>query len=389
MKTKIKNRILISFFVLILLFFIFESASSSFSDYAFAEQLSGGENLYTKIFTISAYYSPLPCQNKYATGSYERDIRLNGGGVHGADGTSVYPGMVAAPRDFDFGTKMHIPGIGIVAVHDRGGAIKASNGIDGVYDRLDVWMGYGDKGLKRALQWGKRTMDVVVYGVNDLIVEEITLDDYSLDESVPNQCVMPVNSPAEVLPEVVSEATFEAISYYSGNLQVGSSGNAVYALQNELRRLNFLRINPTGYYGEVTEHAVFKFQQSQRLVWDKNSSGAGIFGPKTKDRLNEIIATRDYTVKLIAQATNSREKEIRILATELDFGMVHPEVANLQKFLKDKGYFTSPLITTYFGPATKSAVVKFQIENGVVNSGDEHGAGRVGPETLDLINNFS
>lgn len=383
MKTKIKNRILINFLVLILSFFIFESVSSSFSDYAFAEQLSGGENLYTKIFTISAYYSPLPCQNKYATGSYEGDIRLNGGGVHGADGTSVYPGMIAAPKNFDFGTKMHIPGIGIVAVHDRGGAIKASNGIVGVYDRLDVWMGYGDKGLKRALQWGKRTMDVVVYGVNDSIVEEITLDDYSADEAVPNQCV------DEVVPKIVSEATFEAISYYSGNLQVGSSGNAVYALQNELRRLNFLRINPTGYYGEVTEHAVFKFQQSQRLVWDENSSGAGIFGPKTKDRLNEIIATRDYTVKLIARATNSREEKNRILATELDYGMVHPEVAKLQGFLKDKGYFNSPLITTYFGPATKSAVVKFQIENGVVNSEDEHGAGRVGPETLDLINNFS
>ncbi|MBU0668223.1 hypothetical protein KJ951_03160, partial [Patescibacteria group bacterium] len=48
---------------------------------------------YTRTYIISAYYSPLPGQLKYVTGSYQGDIRLNGGGVHGADGTPVYPGM--------------------------------------------------------------------------------------------------------------------------------------------------------------------------------------------------------------------------------------------------------------------------------------------------------
>ena len=44
---------------------------------------------YTKTFTISAYYSPLPDQSRYVTGSYEGDIRLNGSGVRSADGTAL------------------------------------------------------------------------------------------------------------------------------------------------------------------------------------------------------------------------------------------------------------------------------------------------------------
>ena len=54
---------------------------------------------YVETFIISAYYSPVVEQMKYVTGSYEGDIYLNGGGVHGADGTPVYPGMIAAPKN--------------------------------------------------------------------------------------------------------------------------------------------------------------------------------------------------------------------------------------------------------------------------------------------------
>jgi len=35
-------------------------------------------------FIVTAYYSPLPGQKKYSTGSYSGDIRLNGEGTHGA-----------------------------------------------------------------------------------------------------------------------------------------------------------------------------------------------------------------------------------------------------------------------------------------------------------------
>ncbi len=337
-----------------------------------------------QVFTISAYYSPVQGQNRYVTGSYAGDIRLNGGGVNGADGTPVYPGMIAAPSTFAFGTKMHIPGIGTVAVHDRGGAIKGS--------RLDVWMGYGDKGLERAMKWGKRTLEVKVYGINPDVVEQIELDGYSESEKhytaqesgggnvsevtaqvqpvpssrlfsgqlkigssgqdvaklqqilkdlkyyegeitsvfdtatheavarfqisknvVPSQnsygagYVGPVTSSLlasaaggiETAHAMSSEITYDGI--FSTDLKPGDSGENVIELQVELQKVNLFGIEPTGYYGELTEHAIYKFQQIHMLAGDKTATGAGIFGPMTRSKMNEIVAARLKIEEMITE----------------------------------------------------------------------------------------
>ena len=94
-----------------------------------------------KTFIATAYYSPLPNQQKYYRGSYEADKKLNGEGNVASDGTPVFVGMIAAPRTYAFGTKIELEELGVVSVHDRGGAISANNG----YDRIDIWMGYGDE----------------------------------------------------------------------------------------------------------------------------------------------------------------------------------------------------------------------------------------------------
>ncbi|MBT4917694.1 hypothetical protein HN709_04640 [Candidatus Peregrinibacteria bacterium] len=294
-----------------------------------------GSYPYSKTFTISAYYSPLACQQTYVTGSYRGDIRLNGNGTNGADGTEVYPGMIAAPKSYDFGTKMYIPGVGIVAVHDRGGAIVEHDGSSGVYDRLDIWMGYGDIGLRRALNWGKRNVDVTVYGINPGIAEELELSGYSPSEAIPQECDWneesssyeavggPVDSP--VLDEEIDEADLEDFEEIlrgfnedivakvlksveiskpvKSYLAYGDSGSGVKALQEELKNINFYMAEATGVYDDVTEHAVFKFQQSQGIISSTSDHGAGVFGPKTSSRLNSIVGSRNYTNVLVAATT--------------------------------------------------------------------------------------
>ncbi len=331
----------------------------------FTPPSDGEVSTYTKTFLISAYYSPLPNQIKYVTGSYDGDIRLNGDGVKAADGTEVYPGMVAAPKSYSFGTKMKIPGIGIVAVHDRGGAIVHAGERNNSYDRLDVWMGYGDIGLQRALEWGKRSLDVVVYGIAPEINEEVTLPHYTPDEKIPRSVPIQLFQETLTLGDEGDEVKklqeyLQKLDYYSGepsgvfddttydavtelqidsqiisapedfgaghvgpktmqilaskivgestvkeksqlvisadgfenDLSPGSKGADVTKLQEELIRLHFLGVEPTGFYGEVTDHAVFKFQQSQNIVEDESSPGAGIFGPSTRSVLNEILRER-------------------------------------------------------------------------------------------------
>ena len=207
---------------------------------------------------------------------------------------------------------MDIPGVGIVAVHDRGGAIVPANQGRGAYDRLDIWMGYGDKGLQRALNWGKRDIDVVVFGINNNIKEEIYLPGYDISESIANDCSSTSNnSTIDVGTFDIAQSTTNSNSSKFGfNLSIGNSGYEVTKLQKELKMLSYFRTDVTGYYGPITEHAVFKFQQSQGLVNNKESQGAGVAGPKTRDRLNEIIASREYTIRLVADATNSKNKKI-------------------------------------------------------------------------------
>jgi peptidoglycan hydrolase-like protein with peptidoglycan-binding domain/3D (Asp-Asp-Asp) domain-containing protein len=376
---------------------------------------------YEQNFIITAYYSPLPCQDKYVTGSYDGDIRLNGHGIHGADGTDVYPGMIAAPKTYDFGMKLYIPDVGTVAVHDRGGAIVQAGQRNNSYDRLDIWMGFGDKGLKRALNWGKRTVTATMYGVDESVKEEVYLGDYSSDEYLPQECDYS-NQYAEDTTTTTSTATAEPVvdeqeslakkynlelsDLLSSGLSTGSKGDAVRKLQEELKNMNYYRKDVTGVYDEVTEHAVFKFQQAQGIVVDKKTVGAGVFGPKTRQRLNDMIASRNDRRVLIAQATNdmvmiasnpemkettislSASEGKTLLTAELDFGVTNKQVAVLQKFLKDQGYFDGD-ITNYFGPSTKAAITEFQKDNGLVKSESDTGAGRVGPGTLNLINNLS
>ena len=108
-------------------------------------------------YSVSAYYSPLINQKKYVTGSYLGDIRLNGSGIVTASGEKVFDQdhlFLAAPPCFDFGSIVEIKDLGHFKVTDRGGAIKGK--------RLDLWLGYGDEGLKKALEFGIQSKEVLV-----------------------------------------------------------------------------------------------------------------------------------------------------------------------------------------------------------------------------------
>jgi 3D (Asp-Asp-Asp) domain-containing protein len=111
------------------------------------ELLSSGQ-YYERIIRVTGYYSPLPDQKKYATGTYRGDIILNGRGIMGSDTTPVYIGMAAGPPHMEFGTNVIIEDLGkfdlpkIYTVHDRGGAINGN--------RLDIWVGKGEDAMEKA-----------------------------------------------------------------------------------------------------------------------------------------------------------------------------------------------------------------------------------------------
>lgn len=69
----------------------------------------------------------------------------------------------------------------------------------------------------------------------------------------------------------------------SGILRLGARGSDVHTLQSQLKQLGYMKMEPTGVYGEVTEKAVRTFQQQHGLLVD------GIAGPQTKQALAQAL----------------------------------------------------------------------------------------------------
>ncbi len=389
---------------------------------------------------VTAYYSPLPNQDFYIRGSYEADIRLNGRGTNGADGTEVFIGMLAAPRTYPFGTRINIPGLGVGEVHDRGGAILSHKN----YDRIDVWMGHGEEGLARALNWGARVVEGEVYFTPHQIEPGLSfnwvssqlpqtfvqrLRNNSVKTSTPVLQPTPVVQPAtesEALTEKENKE-LERLEQNRTMLAAGigkdASGEDVENLQRMLWDLGYYHGEITGSYDDSTVDAVFQFQVEYGVLnsaWDK---GAGYFGKKTlkallsavgdkievlagypkevqvwvpaKKILPEIaslevpeVVVERQTLNFAEELVNKKIVQHERLAVELDLNDQGPEVVKLQNFLISRGYLDGDLNTGYFGQKTEAAVLRFQMEQGIVDGPFASGAGRIGPQTLVTINLF-
>ena len=392
----------------------------------------------TRKLLVTAYYSPLPDQHYYIRGSYEADVRLNGRGTNGADGTQVYTGMLAAPRTYPFGTRIKIPGLGVGEVHDRGGAIYAGKD----YDRVDVWMGRGEEGLARALNWGARFVESEVYFTPYQVEPGLSFSWVSseLPQSFVQRLVnnsvttatpvadTPQPAPQEEAPVTEKEnkdvqRLEQTRTLLAAGLGKDATGEEVENLQRMLWDLGYYHGEVTGIYDQATMDAVLEFQIEYGVLNSEWESGAGYFGKKTlaalisavEDKI-EILAGYPKEVqvwvpakKVLPEIAELKVPEVAVerqelnfaeallnkkivqyekLAGELDLEDQGDEVIKLQNFLIGLGYLADGLNTGYFGTQTEEAVLKFQMEQGILDNQYAAGAGRVGPQTLAAINSF-
>jgi peptidoglycan hydrolase-like protein with peptidoglycan-binding domain len=129
----------------------------------------------------------------------------------------------------------------------------------------------------------------------------------------------------------------------NGQLRVGSRGQAVVQLQQNLQQLGYFNGPKTGYYGSQTRQAVIRFQQASRIPAN------GIYDSRTAQALQgNLNVGGEYPVL----AQNSRG----------------PAVTRLQQRLRDLGYFKQNP-TGYFGNVTKNAVAAFQRKAGIPGTG--------------------
>ena len=81
--------------------------------------------------------------------------------------------------------------------------------------------------------------------------------------------------------------------------------------------------------------------------------------------------------------------ECLLLNENMLLGSSGTAVSAIQKFLKVQGFYRNPEITTYYGLATKTAVIDFQIATGLIKSSAQPGAGSIGPLTREKIQEIS
>ena len=327
-------------------------------------------------FVVTAYYSPLPNQNYYLKGNYEDELILNGMWIKGASGKPVFSWMLAAPETYWFWTKILLQGLGIGSVEDRGGAIVSAGNRGYKSDRIDVWMGKGEEWLRRALYWGKRTIQWYIVKSDTPVSLDI--------ENVP----APSWSVAG-LPEVNN--------YFNVSLWMKSSSWDVLTVQQKLTEMWLYTGALDWKYASIVD-VIFDYQRTQGIVKDLNSSGAGYFWPKTREKLKKDYLT--YLDKKIFEEKRKKFLEDKFRALDdisskqttqriskiwnPSLWEVWPHVRELQKLLKELGYFQDK-DTAIFWEKTKQGIFAFQKDKNLVMQEADIWAWILGPKTKKTL----
>lgn len=160
-------------------------------------------------------------------------------------------------------------------------------------------------------------------------------------------------------------------------LQRGQRGEQVRSLQIALKNQGYFTGNVTDFYGTKTENAVKKFQsdrnlsptgQVDRITWNS------IFQPGFVGGASQIPLVPPSTTPIYPKPNVNR-----VLA----WGEISPEVGLLQQRLQTLGFYNGPINNT-FDVATRSAVIQFQRQRGIVPV-----SGEVGPTTWQYLFAFN
>lgn len=423
--------------------FVPSMALASSND-ALRQKFASGQ-VFEQDFVLTAYYSPEPDQCCYVKGSHVEDVILNGNGTHGADGTPVYPGMLAAPGSYPFGTRIVLPGLGTFTVHDRGGAIRE---LDNSH-RLDVWAGVGEEGLARALQFGVKKIHGTVYpptaarpaenvdlaklpaplerlrqyqvassGVFGL---KAAMGQTSLSITLIQDALRDAGYFKEASTGLYGQATAAAVAQFQRDFRINepegvytertsavlearrrrlgatppvpevltpdSSAKDITKTQRALRFIGYYRGRTDGKYSQALKGAIIQLQKNAGLIADENSPGAGRIGPQTRAAVLRVW-NRTHANALANRLVAYRRVQTIMRERGLGkFGFASKgdqggTVLGVQKALVSLGLLPNDKATGMYGDMTTQAVLTFQQSRGLVKTAADQGAGTVGPATI-------
>ncbi len=158
-----------------------------------------------------------------------------------------------------------------------------------------------------------------------------------------------------------------ASAFAYSTIRFGATGDAVRAMQRALKSKGYYTGVVDGKFGQKTRSAVYRYQKAIGLPAD------GKPGNKTLSALyHGTSAANTVDGKKTASVVAKNSKSIT-------YGMTGDKVKNLQRLLRDAGYYKGSVDGT-FGDLLLIAVKRYQWAKGL------RGDGIAGPKTLALLN---
>lgn len=321
---------------------------------------AGDEETY---FVATAYYSPLPDQSRYTTGTYAWDIRLNGSWVITASGKWVFQWLLAGPKNYPFGTKIYFEWYGIWEIADRWGAIVNAWERGHSYDRIDIWMGYWDEWLERALKWWTRTIKWKI--------------------------VVPSSQ--------VSLKLWESPLWYFDTLRVhpNSWATEVKQLQEIFTKADLYEGEIDGDYQSIRNELI-EFQFKNTIISGYADEAAWYFGPKTIAVLRKKYSWDTpilVSEPIEAFAQYNHKHASKIYKTILEYWdlQVNPDsdseiISQLQELLKSLWEYKGSIDGKY--SSIEKPLIDFQKKIGLIENSDDWGAGYFGNKTKIALWNY-
>jgi peptidoglycan hydrolase-like protein with peptidoglycan-binding domain len=145
--------------------------------------------------------------------------------------------------------------------------------------------------------------------------------------------------------------------------QRGDQSEAVRSLQIRLQQLGYLNVEPTGFYGELTEEAVNRFQR------DNSLPVTGRIDQETFTAIERLLQPDPGLGQITQVGTDNRVLRLG------DSGL---QVSVIQNQLEQLGYLNRPA-TGRFDAETQQAVLRFQQAFNIQQTGE------VGPTTRGFL----
>lgn len=161
---------------------------------------------------------------------------------------------------------------------------------------------------------------------------------------------------------VVDQQTLQRLVQQNGGnqviLRVGSRGQAVTKLQDDLRALGTFNRSSTGYFGPVTEAAVREFQLR---------NGIRVTGTADHETLQAVERLRANPRQQQQQQTSRSAPAPNQVV--LNIGARGNAVSEVQALLREAGLFNHHTITGFYGEITATGVRNFQRQANLTANG--------------------